>query len=111
MSARTSFPSAAASRRSSPTRSRWAGFDDVVTAAQRRLAARAQVVEQPTDLARLQALVPGVVHHHDGCAIARPEAFHFDQGEGAARIRFARLDRQLAANLLGDALGAVQRAR
>src|SRR5882672_3509819 len=86
-------------------------FLSQMTTRERGRAARADVVDELRALLRRQPLVPVVVDHHDGRAIAGTEALDLYQRERAARIRFARLDAELRAQLLGDTLGAEQRTR
>ena len=66
-------------------------LDHVMAPAERRFAARAQVVDQPRGVFRLQALVPGVVDHHHRRPIAGAETLDFEQRERAARVGLARL--------------------
>ena len=67
-------------------------FDHVMAAAQRCFAMRAEIVDELRRVLRLQALVPGVVHHDDRRAIARAEAFDLEQRERPARVGLARPD-------------------
>src|SRR4029453_77921 len=49
------------------------GLDDMVTPAERGFGARAETIDQPPHVLGFLALVPRVVHHHDGCSIAGAE--------------------------------------
>src|SRR5204863_5713544 len=62
--------------------SRW--LDHVMTATQRLVATGPEIVEQPPDVARGEAFLPRVVDHDDRRAVARAEAFDFDEREGTA---------------------------
>src|SRR5690349_12597918 len=86
-------------------------LDREMAAGERRLAARAQIVQQPADALGRLAFLPRIVDHDHRRAIARAEAFDFEERERAAAIGLARLDLQPLADRFGDPLGAVQRAR
>src|SRR5882762_768214 len=88
-----------------------AGFLPQVTTREGALPPRADVVDELRALLGREALVPVVVDHHDRRAIACAEALDLHQRERPRRVGLARLDSQLRAQLLGDALGAQQRAR
>src|SRR5882762_3631304 len=88
-----------------------AGFLPQVTTREGALPPRADVVDELRALLGREALVPVVVDHHDRRAIACAEALDLHQRERPRRVGLAGLDSQLRAQLLGDALGAQQRAR
>ena len=81
-----------------------------VTAGETGRAVRLQAFDQCARVFGLLALVPVIVDAHHGRAVAGAEAFDLHQRERPGRVRLARLDPQLPAQFLGDALRAQQRA-
>ncbi len=81
-----------------------------MAAGQRGGAARAEPLNEDPHVLGPLALVPVVVHADDRRAIARAEAFDLEQRELARGVGFARLEAQRLGQLLGDPLGAPQRA-
>jgi hypothetical protein len=75
-------------------------FHDVVAAGEGGLTVRAQVLEELRNVLGPLQLLPGVVHHDHGRAVARPEALGLEQRERAAGIGLARPNVQVAADLL-----------
>src|SRR5207248_2437706 len=73
-------------------------LDQMMAAAQRRLASGTQIVQQAADILRPLILLPRVIHHDHRRAVARPEAFDLEERERAAGVGLTRLDLQRAAD-------------
>src|ERR1700690_1625769 len=85
-------------------------LDHMMTTAERRLTARAKILDERGGVLRLQTLVPGVVDHDAWRPIARAQAFDLDERKRAGRVGLARTNAERLLQLFGDALRPVQRA-